>query len=136
LKITQMNSVKLIAAALLLSFTISCANDGGEDATTPTNDTTAKKLAPPASATAPATNTSVALNPAHGQPGHRCDIAVGAPLNSAPAPTVAPANQPPMVAQPAPTTMPAPSGSGTGAKNPAHGQPGHRCDIAVGAPLN
>jgi len=27
----------------------------------------------------------VALNPAHGQPGHRCDIAVGAPLNSAPA---------------------------------------------------
>lgn len=25
------------------------------------------------------------LNPAHGQPGHRCDIAVGAPLNSAPA---------------------------------------------------
>ena len=33
----------------------------------------------------PATDGSVALNPAHGQPGHRCDIAVGAPLNSAPA---------------------------------------------------
>src|SRR5690554_5999803 len=30
------------------------------------------------------TNTSAAsgaLNPAHGQPGHRCDIAVGAPLD-------------------------------------------------------
>ena len=24
------------------------------------------------------------LNPAHGQPGHRCDIAVGQPLSSAP----------------------------------------------------
>lgn len=30
------------------------------------------------------------INPAHGQPGHRCDIAVGAPLDgSAPAPQVA-----------------------------------------------
>jgi hypothetical protein len=28
---------------------------------------------------------AVGLNPAHGQPNHRCDIAVGAPLNSAPA---------------------------------------------------
>lgn len=27
---------------------------------------------------------STAINPEHGQPGHRCDIAVGAPLNSAP----------------------------------------------------
>jgi hypothetical protein len=25
------------------------------------------------------------MNPQHGQPGHRCDIAVGAPLNSKPA---------------------------------------------------
>jgi hypothetical protein len=24
------------------------------------------------------------MNPSHGQPGHRCDIAVGAPLNSKP----------------------------------------------------
>lgn len=27
---------------------------------------------------------SVALNPAHGKPGHRCDLEVGAPLNSSP----------------------------------------------------
>src|SRR5687768_8224885 len=31
---------------------------------------------------APATSTSAGMNPAHGEPGHRCDIAVGAPLNS------------------------------------------------------
>jgi hypothetical protein len=66
------------------------------------------------------------MNPAHGQPGHRCDIAVGAPLNSKPTQqtaTTATANNQP-VQQVAP------------GMNPPHGQPGHRCDIAVGAPLD
>src|SRR5688572_14008415 len=36
--------------------------------------------APPAQ-----TTTAPGMNPPHGQPGHRCEIAVGAPLNSAPA---------------------------------------------------
>lgn len=85
------------------------------------------------------------LNPEHGQPGHRCDIAVGAPLNSAPAeaPQMAPqqnANQPVMTPMPAPTASPAPTmGNPTNPNaklNPAHGEPGHRCDIQVGAPLN
>ena len=31
-------------------------------------------------ATLPSTPTGVTLNPPHGQPGHRCDIAVGATL--------------------------------------------------------
>ena len=81
------------------------------------------------------------LNPAHGAPGHRCDIAVGAPLNSAPAAqaAVAPATtqqiqeSPPIqVSKPvqAPVQKTAPG------MNPPHGQPGHRCDISVGAPLN
>jgi len=36
-----------------------------------------------------ATGPAPKINPAHGQPGHRCDIAVGAPLDgSAPAPKV------------------------------------------------
>jgi hypothetical protein len=30
--------------------------------------------------------TQPGMNPPHGQPGHRCDITVGAPLNSKPAP--------------------------------------------------
>jgi hypothetical protein len=81
------------------------------------------------------------LNPAHGQPGHRCDIAVGAPLNSAPAQgqsvqqtqtvQVNP-NQKNMVTT---TTVAAPVKVAKG-MNPSHGQPGHRCDIPVGAPLN
>jgi hypothetical protein len=69
------------------------------------------------------------LNPAHGQPGHRCDIAVGAPLNSKPAPQ----NAVPATI----STTPAPQNAAVApGMNPAHGQPGHRCDIAVGAPLN
>jgi hypothetical protein len=83
------------------------------------------------------------LNPAHGQPGHRCDIAVGAPLNSAPAPQQVQAtttqtgqtvqvnpNQKNVVTT---TTSPVKTAKGM---NPSHGQPGHRCDIPVGAPLN
>jgi len=82
------------------------------------------------------TPVTAGLNPAHGQPGHRCDIAVGAPLNSAPAqaatkttPTV---TQQPVVMN---TTNTTPVKTAPG-MNPPHGQPGHRCDIAVGAPLN
>ena len=85
---------------------------------------------------APATTTTkstAGLNPAHGQPGHRCDIAVGAPLNSAPAkaPTagVLPAN--PTMSQPA---IVAPT-NGTARLNPPHGQPGHDCSVEVGKPL-
>lgn len=83
------------------------------------------------------------LNPAHGQPGHRCDIAVGAPLNSAPTQQVqqvqAQAGQTvqvnPNQKNVVTTTVAAPVKVGKG-MNPSHGQPGHRCDIPVGAPLN
>ncbi|KUJ63212.1 hypothetical protein AR687_03385 [Flavobacteriaceae bacterium CRH] len=100
--------------------------------------------------TQPATNPNTVLssnagmNPAHGQPGHRCDIAVGAPLNSAPTQgqtqTVQPAqtvqvNTPQQNVVTTTTTVAAPVKVGKG-MNPSHGQPGHRCDIPVGAPLN
>ena len=101
--------------------------DAGNSATTPLSIT-------------PSGTVTSGLNPAHGQPGHRCDIAVGAPLNSAPATQTTPAISAPVttplnistdkISQPATTTTVAPG------MNPAHGQPGHRCDIAVGAPLN
>lgn len=64
---------------------------------------------------------TVALNPKHGLPGHRCDIPEGAPLNAAAG------NQAPAVNMKQP--------AGTARLNPQHGAPGHRCDIAVGAPL-
>jgi hypothetical protein len=79
-------------------------------------------------------NTS-ALNPPHGQPGHRCDIAVGAPLNSTPIkstpnPAVTSSSAPVIVKSNAAAVV-----TKLG-MNPPHGQAGHQCDIAVGAPLN
>lgn len=64
------------------------------------------------------------LNPEHGKPGHRCDIAVGAPL---------PASANAITTAQSPVT---PAATAQVALNPEHGKPGHRCDIAVGAPLN
>ncbi len=77
------------------------------------------------------------LNPAHGQPGHNCAIAVGAPLNGAPqtsSPVTAPLQKTAPVTQT--TVAPAAAVKTAPGMNPAHGQPGHRCDISVGAPLN
>jgi len=96
-----------------------------------------------------ASSAAEGMNPPHGQPGHRCDIPVGAPLNSPPAQTnqqtsTPAANQggflgsgnaqtsaPAQQAAPAQQTAPGMQGK----PNPAHGQPGHRCDVQVGQPL-
>ena len=85
--------------------------------------------------------TAPGMNPPHGQPNHRCDIAVGAPLSSpkgaTPTPPPAPVQQPTQQGQA--TVMPVDMASGTTATppgmNPPHGQAGHLCEIAVGAPL-
>ncbi|SHI47457.1 hypothetical protein [Flavobacterium terrae] len=81
--------------------------------------------------------TPAGINPPHGQPGHRCDIAVGAPLDSKPnsqTTQVTPTAQPLQIQnQTITATQPVKTAKGM---NPPHGQPGHRCDIAVGAPLN
>lgn len=87
----------------------------------------------PASNTA---NSTAALNPAHGQPGHRCDMPVGAPLDGSPAantqaqPQMTTGNTSPVRVNNTGTT------SATPLKNPPHGQPGHDCTIPVGADLN
>ena len=95
------------------------------------NNPAAQQIQPQATTTAPG------MNPPHGQPNHRCDIAVGAPLNSPPGKNPAQAQaQAPVQAQPqmqpqasAPAVATAPG------MNPPHGQPGHKCEVAVGAPL-
>ena len=81
---------------------------------------------------------ALTLNPAHGLAGHRCDLPVGAPLTGGSgkmAPTQASPNinmiQPSQQVPQQPASA-APSGIKV---NPAHGQPGHRCDLQVGAPL-
>ncbi len=67
-------------------------------------------------------------NPPHGKAGHRCDIPVGAPLNSKPA------NQQQQIqVNGNPVQQQARKTENT---NPPHGEPGHECGIPVGAPLN
>ncbi|UMQ40340.1 hypothetical protein MKS83_13130 [Chryseobacterium sp. Y16C] len=92
--------------------------------------------------------TASGMNPPHGQPGHRCDIPVGQPLNAAPTQNAQPgaqnitvnANQgqtiqidPNSLKQVNNTNKPGKIAPGM---NPPHGEPGHRCDIPVGQPLN
>jgi hypothetical protein len=153
-----MKRTSFIATAFIFILFVACKSEADKS-----SETTVPALNPEAQSVPAANNPfitpgndtlskgsgNLALNPQHGQPGHRCDIAVGAPLNSpasnanVPASTgntntiqqsgitttIPPANNPPPII--APNTNP------TGAKlNPQHGQPGHRCDIAVGAPLD
>ncbi|MFD2584129.1 hypothetical protein ACFSR6_16620 [Pedobacter vanadiisoli] len=78
------------------------------------------------------TKSNLIFNPPHGEAGHTCALAVGAPLN----PTARVQPQP--NANPQPTPKPTTAVVNTSGKklNPKHGEPGHRCDIAVGAPLD
>jgi hypothetical protein len=96
--------------------------------------------------------TAPGMNPPHGQPGHRCEIAVGAPLNSAAKPAPAASTNKPVTISSATTTpgtvttngatvttvnnnAPATPVVTAPGMNPPHGQEGHVCSVAVGAPL-
>lgn len=131
-----MNQYRCLPALFLLSLLTACGNGLEEgNAAAPATTTPPPVTIQPAKPqqTAPAATSTAGLNPAHGQPGHRCDIQVGAPLNSAPAQTTATQPQQQTIVMPPSTT--APVTTTAAGKNPPHGQPGHRCDIAVGAPL-
>ena len=167
-----MKFIKYVASLLFISFFTGCGNGSTEDTQAKTENTTAVPVdttpvttvaANPQQVsntptttttfTAPTTTaaTTAGLNPEHGKPGHRCDIAVGAPLDSKPTtPTaVNPQTNFSSIKAPAINTSPvdtktpvinttSPSTTATVANglNPEHGKPGHRCEIAVGAPLD
>ncbi len=78
------------------------------------------------------TTTKKGLNPPHGETGHDCAIPVGAPLGSKPAATQT-NNAPAVITAPTTSTSQVVTPAGM---NPPHGEPGHRCDISVGEPLN
>lgn len=148
-----MNPKILITSLFVTSLVLtSCKKELEPQENTPTSELVKLGLAKDTTKTPsvvqnPATNPNTVMgdtkgiNPAHGQPGHRCDIAVGAPLNSAPAQqgqTATQTSQPVQVnagQQQVVTTTATPVKVAKG-MNPAHGQPGHRCDIPVGSPLN
>ncbi|WP_299822395.1 hypothetical protein [uncultured Pontibacter sp.] len=124
---------RILLPVAVLGF-VACSE--GEKQTT---NTAPAATTAPVNTTTPATGTAAqgataGLNPEHGQPNHRCDIPVGAPLstpvqpnlNVPPTTTTTPLQQPVQVQQ----------GAVTAGTNPPHGQPGHDCAIPVGAPLN
>ena len=134
---------RLFPLYLFVIFLVSCESksENNEQTAAPSVSPTTNPVSPVSndSSAILRTDATVALNPQHGQPGHRCDIAVGAPLDApvtsnsiqqTVTPTITPSSN-------ADTKKVNPnSNAATAALNPKHGEPGHRCDIAVGAPLN
>lgn len=153
----------LLGLMALSILAVSCKKDeratyiteeaGVEQAAAPVNQAPKASLIDQAGITSgsgTATVTSAGMNPPHGQPGHRCDIPVGQPLNSAPqqpnAQNIAVNTQQgqaiqidPNALQPGKFTVDKNGKAKTvtpKGMNPPHGEPGHRCDIPVGQPLN
>src|SRR4028118_424687 len=140
------NIVLTTFAFIIISFMACHTNTPEDDATTSpatsietdittsiSNDTTKATVTTNNKTTSPLTDpqrASTALNPQHGQPGHRCDIAVGAPLNS-PTQSIQQTMPATPMLPPLPPLPPA-NISGSVRLNPAHGQPGHDCTIPVG----
>ena len=153
----------LILAGVLSAFTwASCNNEtesntGGQDTTSATNTETTvpEGQTDPAAHPTPMSvdvkqstgGTAEGMNPEHGQPGHRCEIPVGAPLNSPasstppasgtppPSPTPITVNMDGKGSGPVATPSAPPAGATAPGMNPPHGQPGHDCSVPVGAPL-
>ena len=134
----------LFPTYLLFIFLVSCeSKPDNTEVAVPSISTTPNPTFPVSNDSSAILNNDagVALNPQHGQPGHRCDIAVGAPLNTPATTSVQPTSIQPTVT---PAVTPSNdtkktttnSNAATANMNPQHGEPGHRCDIAVGAPLN
>ncbi|TMI61562.1 MAG: hypothetical protein E6H07_18750 [Bacteroidetes bacterium] len=159
-----MKIYSLFVSAVCSIVFISCGNNSSDDsaAATPATNTPASTTQPvttqqnpgtsgstvtpppslaPGQLTQSASANGVVLNPAHGQPGHDCTIAVGQPLkNTTGAASPVVTTQPTQVSQtttaPPPTIVPVSQPlAGQPKLNPPHGQPGHDCTIAVGQPL-
>lgn len=118
--------LNLLALSIGLTFMVSC-NDSEKQAE-------ASPEATPAATenTAKAATEEIQVNPAHGLPGHRCDLPVGAPLNGTAANTATPTST---NSQQSTTVSPIRLDQ-TPSVNPPHGEPGHDCAVPVGAPLN
>ena len=124
--------MKNIFYLFIFLFLCSCNNDK--------KDTTQKVIATPTGlqglqkpALLPAqkTENTLIFNPKHGEPGHTCALAEGAPLNQ----TAAKPQQISNTAAPAAAPQTTASAQSKNL-NPEHGKPGHRCDLSVGAPLD
>ncbi len=117
----SIQKISLIFAFLLSVLIFSCKNEektaDKEEAVTetPSAEEMKEKMTK---------NAELKYNPAHGEEGHRCELPVGAPLESAKTSSTPQLNTSPVRMQ-----------SATPRINPPHGEPGHDCSVAVGAEL-
>lgn len=121
----KLRTVKLVLLAMTIGVFVSCKDE--EKETTPAPAQTENEAAAKTT-----DNEAVKVNPAHGLPGHRCDLPVGAPLDGTAA-----------TQQTSATTTQTQSGSVSPVRidqtpdvNPPHGEPGHDCSVPVGAKLD
>lgn len=130
------NKSLFVICAFAIVLFISCKEEKKEASTTESAETPAQTINNTQN-NSTNNNGEVALNPAHGQPGHRCDIQVGQPLPSGNAekssPVINSSQKSPVINNTG--SVPVNNSNSTAKVNPAHGQPGHRCDIPVGSPL-
>ena len=138
-----MDVKKCLLVTLLFGALVACDNNSSADKelNSQSSNSISDTLRDTSRSTLPTLNTqntnqttgsNTNLNPAHGQPGHRCDITVGAPLNSKPT-AITQQTQPALINQP---QLSVPKSTIATGMNPEHGAPGHRCDIKVGTPLS
>lgn len=117
----KLRTVNLILLTMLLSLVTSCKDEKKEPTPAPSQTTTQTN--------AKVNEDSIKVNPAHGLPGHRCDLPVGAPLDGTNATTTT------KTTQPQSTTVSPIRVDQTPDINPPHGEPHHDCTIPVGAKL-
>lgn len=120
----------LVIGLMALAFT-SCQSESGkkENVIIPTPNGV-----PSASSASTPSGQRPATNPEHGQPFHDCALPVGAAFATENSPAQSKAMSAPVNLQPEVQQQAAPAPKEV-KLNPAHGAPGHRCEIAVGAPL-
>ena len=120
-----MKRLKIKAIFLIFSFSLLTIGCKDEDKSAEKEEALTEKNSSEEIKSNMAKSNDTKYNPAHGEEGHRCDLPVGAPLN-----TASTSNTTQEM-----TTSPVRLKSATPKINPPHGEPGHDCSVPVGAEL-
>ncbi len=121
----KLRQLKLGLLALSLCAFFSCKDE--EKEATPASAQTQNEAA----AKTAGGGDDIKVNPAHGLPGHRCDLPVGAPLNGTASTPQTNTSQQVQSSTVSPIRV-----DQTPKVNPPHGEPGHDCAKPVGAKLD
>lgn len=119
----KMRKIGIAVIALSLTILVSCKEEEKTEQATPNQSEVETNENP---------KTTAEVNPAHGLPGHRCDIPVGAPLDGTAQRST---QQTTKTTTPTSSTVSPVRVDQSPTVNPPHGEPGHDCSVPVGAEL-